>query len=269
MFNVLRDDDPHAVNAHKNAFENGRALIVLGGPSGANWQNVRDKVNPDVLIGVNGVGAVIDSLDYWLCAENMSFWHGEIARNKYGMRERAADLMKMLNSARARVRIVNRLNKPLMGDHQNIIWIKRSHIEYEDIPSFRFREYGDGLINGARMQRPDLIKDLRAGTVGLQAIHFACILGCAEIHTIGFDLCLPTSEHHWYKYPSYVADGKFFKGDPFTTYDGLNTTFFWLDTMRYLVAVEPYLELQGITWFDYSGGLLLAAGLRCSTRQVA
>ena len=263
---LLRDDEPHAVEAHKGAFDGGRALIVLGGPSGANWKELHDKMKPDVLITVNNVGTQIPDADYWICAENMNWAHKESVSNKYKMRKQARSLMHMFLNSRAKVRLVNRKSHYLLSDKNNTIKIKRSHIEVDMLPRLDFREYSEGLMNGPRMQRPDIIKDLRVGTVGLQALHFAAILGCVPIATIGFDLCF-RDRHHWYDYPmTYTQDGRFWLKDPATRAFGLDTTYFWTDTLDFLVALEPYLERQGIKWSDYSDGLLAAAGMKCATR---
>lgn len=262
---MIRDDDPQAVNMHASQYNGGRALVVLGGPSGANWEKLYDEIKPDVLIGVNGVGQQGLPLDYWLLAENLNFWHKESATNKHGMKRRAIKLLRMMSESKAKVRLVNRKNKSIMAEPGGVVWTKRSHIEYKDLPDFDFRAYGDGLMNGALMQRPKIIKNLRAGTVGLQSLHLAGILGCAEVHTIGFDLHFPAASHHWYKYPEYVQDGHYWIGDPFTKYEGLSTTWFWYDTMNFLRAAEPYMLLAGLNWKDHSGGLLKAANLRCAT----
>jgi hypothetical protein len=170
----------------------------------------------------------------------------------------------MMNAGKARVRMVNRKNKEILADTKDVVWIRRSHIEYQDLAEFDFRQYGDGFMNGALMQRPRLIQNLRAGTVGLQALHLAAILGVSKVHTIGFDLHFPEKNHHWYKYPEYVQDGHYWIGDPFTKKYGLRTTWFWYDTMMFLRSVEPYLLMAGVDWKDHSGGLLKAAGLRCA-----
>ena len=72
VYSPDRPDDPRAVMNHKDAYLGGRALVVLGGPSGARWKDLERKIKPDVVLGGNGVIMKIDSLDYWMLAENMT-----------------------------------------------------------------------------------------------------------------------------------------------------------------------------------------------------
>ena len=66
-----RYDEPEKVALHKNRFEGGKALVILGGPSGIGWKRVRYKVIPDVIITCNG-GVVVQNADYWVLGENMN-----------------------------------------------------------------------------------------------------------------------------------------------------------------------------------------------------
>jgi len=256
---VMRDDDYHVVEHHRGQFQGQTALIVLGGPSGKDWERLYEELNPDVLIGVNAVGANTDKLDFWLCTENMNYPFQQAFKGN----ERYQEMMRNFNNAKAKVRIVNKKSIGLLTFPRDVVKIQRWGREVEHLDNFTFREYGNGLINGARMQRQDRIRDLRVGTVGLQALHWAGILGVSEVHTIGFDLCYRKEDkHHWYKYPLYIQDGKYWYGDPFTTYKGIKTTWFWVDTVAYFHHILPVMERDELNWIDHSDGLLQAEGLR-------
>ena len=54
MTNPNRPDNPTAVAMHEGRYFGGRALVVLGGPSGKSWESVRDKIKPDVILTANG-----------------------------------------------------------------------------------------------------------------------------------------------------------------------------------------------------------------------
>lgn len=277
-----RRDEPHVAMSHAGAFDGGRALIVLGGPSGASWKIVRDSVKPDVLITVNGVASKIPDADYWICSENMNWAFAQSTRDGTKLQDRAMALMKMFRGGSARVRLVNRLSHHLLSDSRDTIKIKRSHIDSRMLPHFDFGSYDQtelykrfgkngegsywqGLMNGPRMQRPEIIKDIRLGTVALQALHWAGILGCSRVDTTGMDFCFPTDKHHWYTYPSYVADGRFWLHDPIAYYKGIKTHWFWVDSAEFLLEVEPIMEQQGLIWRDHSSGLLKAMGLKCAS----
>ena len=115
------------------------------------------------------------------------------------------------------------------------------------------------------MKRPEILGTLKlpVGTVGLQALHFAGILGVSEVHTIGFDLCFKEGqEHHFYKYPIYESNHYWKAETMFTKYQDVCTMFFWIDTARYLKQVEDIFERDHLKWTDHSQGLLSVFGLR-------
>ena len=247
----MRNDAPRAVMVHKDFYKGGKALLVLGGPSAVDWELLHSDLKPDVVLGANGANSIRD-LDYWLCVENMNFPSQEAEKGG----QRYIDIMDMFQITGATTRMVNRKSINLLKDRENVIPIRRSHLEVEDLKDFTFREYGEGFINGALMQRPEVGVQLRAGTVGLQLLHLAGILGVSEIHTIGYDLCLRGEEqHHWYKYPVYEPT-RFYNPQMFTSYEGYNTLWFWVDTMLFLKELEQTFDKDGIKWYDYSDGLL-------------
>ncbi len=248
---------------HANKYRGGKALIVLGGPSGKAWQSVRDELKPDVLIGVNGVNGVIPNLDYWLLMENMLRWN-KVARdgNKH-----AKELMEPVRRLGPRVRLVNKKTYRLLKNWDGALPLQRGEpqeVEHLFSGGFSLRKYGTGMWKGALMQRPDIIGDLKlpVGTVGLQALHWAGILGVSEVHTIGYDLYFPSEQaHHFYKHPLYESNYLWQSDNMFTTYQGLKTMFFWLDAAMYLKQVEGIFERDGLKWIDHSAGLLSLVGL--------
>lgn len=250
----MRNDEPRAVMVHKDFYKGGKALIVLGGPSAENWKMLRDFITPDVIIGANGSNKI--PLDYWLCVENMSF----PAKKAEEGEQRYIDIMKSFNKLGPTTRFVNRKSVQFLEDRENVIPIRRSHIE--DPAGFDFRDYGEGFINGKLMNRPEVGVPLRAGTVGLQCLHLAGILGISEIHTIGYDLMLKGS-HHWYQYPNYEPT-RFYTEQMFTTHKGAKTMWFWVDTVEYLKKVEQEFSFHGIMWKDYSDGLIQLEKLEAS-----
>jgi len=249
-----RLDDPVGVMAHAGRYAGGTALIVLGGPSAKYWQDIYDALRPDVLLGVNGVNSIIPMLDYWLCIENML---RTARRANHDLR--AKEFMEMLQRTGANVRLVNRKNMPLMRNRNDVIAVqRRGPFEADQVPAdFSFREYGPGLIKGALMKDRKAIGNLKlpVGTVGLQAIHMAGILGCAHVHTIGFDLCFKEGNHHAFKYPQYEPNNYFLPAN-FTNYEGLVTMRFWVESAEYLLAIKPMMDKVGLEWTDHSDGLL-------------
>jgi len=253
--NTTRLDDPAGVMAHAAKYLGGVALIVLGGYSGKDWQALRDRINPDVILGGNGVNQSIPNLDYWVCAENMTISHHMAQKGD----KRAIEFMRMFNHpSGAKVRLVNHKSWNYLTDTRNCIKIDRKGFDRSGIPaSFSFRAYGDGLLNGWVFERRDAIKvPTSVGTVATQLLHVAGILGVSEIHTIGIDLIQRGSDsHHWYRYPAYQPD-KFRTPGMFVEYRGFQTQLIWIETAEFLSTLPPVLERDGIEWVDHSDGLL-------------
>jgi hypothetical protein len=103
---------------------------------------------------------------------------------------------------------------------------------------------------------------VHVGTVGAQLLHMAGILGCAEVHTVGFDLMFCDNHaHHAYDYPLYKRDK--FRTDKYRVeYKGIDTQWTWIETAQWLKEIEWIFERDGLKWFDHSGGLLKAEGLK-------
>lgn len=258
----MRKDEPIAVNVHANRFPQGKVLCVLGGPSAANWQRIRDEIQPDCVIGANGANLDINNLEYWLCTENMAYPNGRALKGE----QRYIDIMKAFNTLGARVRMVNYKSTRFLEDTENVIPVQREGENdaevYSDPQTFNWREYGEGFLNGPVFGREECTRPsvrIRVGTVALQLMHLAGILGAAEIHTTGFDLCLG-NRHHWYNYPEYKPT-RFYTEQMFTEYKGRMTLWLWVDTLDYLRQLLPGMERQGIRWCDHSEGLIQAEGL--------
>jgi len=226
-----------------------KALLVLGGPSGKNWEKVRDEINPDLIFGANGANVI--PLDVWLCAENMSY----PSKMAEAGEQRYIDIMEMFQRTGPKLRYVNEKSYHLLNDKTNVLQIRRNAVDAKDLKDFTFRKYGDGLIKGDLLRHVEGMNgSLRVGTVALQLIHLAGILMADEIHTVGLDLCFKDN-HHWYTYPPYEVT-RFFTEEMFTKYMGLNTLWFWVESAEYLNKIKPVLERDGIKWTDHSGGLL-------------
>ncbi len=238
----------------RNAHEDKVALVVLGGPSAQYWKNIK----ADVIIGVNGVNDKIKDLDYWLCTENMAYPSQHIDERRY------QTIMEMFNRTGADCRLVNSKSVKFLKNKENVIAIDRIGVEKEDLHLYSFRRFEEGLINGSLLKSQGMRGAVRVGTVALQAIHLAGILGCAEVHTIGFDLFFQ-DKHHWYEYPIY-EETRFFTEDMFIDYNGIRTMWFWLETADYMKIAEDVMIRDGLDWTDHSHGLLKKEELRAASK---
>jgi hypothetical protein len=259
-----RLDDPATVAEHKDKFKDKKALIVLGGYSASDWEKLRDELHPDLIIGANGVNAIVPNLDYWLCAENMTRSNGLSKQtDSYGL-----ELMEMFHrEAGAKYKMVSHRSWGLLRDTKNCIKIRRNGRELNELGDFSFRDYGMGFLAGGISRHVEAWQkkvEIYVGTVAFQCLHLAGVLGCSEVHTIGFDLCFKEKKrHHAYQYPTYKAD-RYRTEEMFTTYKGVSTMWAWIETAQYLKAMEWMFKRDGIDWHDHSDGLLKIEGLDCT-----
>jgi len=253
--NKMSDFDK--IKEHVGKYEGGKALIVLGGESGRRWRRVFNKVKPDVVIGVNGVNTKID-LDYWIIVE------GGVCHN-----------LPSFQNTSPRYRLVHSYGFDALENFYNAIRIMRAAdidsrtqelephlLTGETRAPFDIRKYGIGLLSGDMMQNTDVLKYKRhrCGTVAVQAIHWAGILGVNQIHTVGLDLCFKKGfdgEHHWYADRQYSEENEWWDVGMFETYCGLDTSWFWIESGEYILKLNRLvLEPAGIKFVDHSNGLL-------------
>jgi len=251
------------IDRHVNRYDGGKALIVLGGQSGERWEAVAKRIKPDVVIGVNGVNAHVP-LDYWIIVE------GGTCKN-----------LSTFQDMSPLYRLVHSFGFEDLRDKTNAIQIMRvSDIdsktqELEEnllsgntrIP-FDIRKYGLGLLGGDLMKHTEALQHdwqrHRCGTVAVQAIHWAGILGVSEIHTIGLDLCFKhgfDGEHHWYPDRQYTEENKFWQKGMFFRYKRLATSWFWFESAEYILKLNRLvLEPAGIKFVDHSRGMIRKLG---------
>jgi len=264
-------DEPEKIKEHQNRFEGGKALVVLGGVSGKGWARLRDEIKPDVIISTSGATSI--PAEYWIEGENMNrAFHYAMRGNQYYKR-----FMHVFEDENpAKWRLINFQNWVAKGqsvaeyyklDQENTIKINR--IGIDDTQNFDLREYGEGLLYGWKFRKRKELgcrTDWRVGTVGTHAVHLAGILGCAEVFTIGFDLCFKNGidgKQHWYDHPEYKPDA-FRTHKVFTTYDGLETQWDWIETAEFIASLEDEFREAGLKWIDHSEGLLKKMGIWCA-----
>lgn len=247
---------------HHNRYKDGKALIVLGGYSASNWQELYDRIKPDVILGANGVNAIVPGLDYWMCAENMTRAND---LSKIGDTDSVALMDMFHRDTGAKVKLVSHRSWALLENTQNCVKIRRQGYEKNEVFDwFSFRDYGLGYLAGWTLKHKEAGVPIHVGTVAAQLLHHAGILGCAEVHTIGLDLMFRDHErHHAYPHPVYRAD-KFRKPGFRVTYKGAATQWAWVETAQFFKSIEPLFKRDGLKWTDHSDGLLKVEGLECA-----
>ncbi|MEP0814530.1 MAG: hypothetical protein HRF49_07690 [bacterium] len=259
------------------------ALIVGGGPSGRAWELLAQKIHPDIVIGVNGTILKLgDKMDYWLCIEahaNKMPWFYAPTRAKRCVMKRLWDDVPDKEDAY----LLNRdttcfsINHPFRireipySDGLKYEWVDPEWAE----SSFNIREPimdrdgGISLFQGShytdRGQVEGRLRSRDVGTVMTNAIHFAGILGCSDVYTIGLDLYFPDGEpNHWYPERDYDEFADITDVLGYATWDksmyvrqyGLRTTWWWIEAANLLKLIKPLMERQGLRWHDCSNGLI-------------
>jgi hypothetical protein len=259
-----RLDDPEEVAKHKGRYQGGVALVVLGGYSAAHWQEVRDEIKPDVIIGANGTNGMIRGLDYWLMVENLAYSRRRAAEGdpKYKA------IMEMFHrESGAKNKFVAWTSWDYLTDTTNCVRIRWQGRELDEMDDFTFRDYGSGLLAGWEQDKKEYGVAVYIGTVGAQCIHLAGILGVREVHTIGYDLMFrEAGRHHAYEYPLYCAD-KYRTPASFLEYRGVKTQQTWVETAQWWKAIEYQFDKDNLIWRDHSDGLLKLEGLKAANRS--
>jgi len=242
-----RYDDFAEIKKFKDTYKGGSALIVLGGPSVKDFDMFEARGKYDVIMCVNGgIKSFGKYSDFWMCVEaldddyDMDLVEGEVYGHKlvnFKIWHRFKDKTRMLA-----VRRGTRIRK---------------------LELWEPREYTIGLILGRDMQNTQYVNYPQpVGTVGLQCLHWAGILGCTKIDTVGWDLCFKYGLHHGYTYPPITTENRFWGKSMFITKYGLDTMWYWIETADVLIEVKKRLALFNIHWTDHSNGLLQAMGIQ-------
>lgn len=220
------------------------ALLVAGGLSAANWRELKKRVKPDIVIGVNG--AVQDAgseLDFWVTTETTS-----ALRTEWIMDECPKHRIHNWKCQTAPIQRLDTEGKWVETDlripsNDKTYWLARVEVH----PGFLLRDYGLGLIMGPYGHHLGSY----ITSVSLQAFHLACLLGCWQVHTVGLDFCVPAVEGDHHFYPDQQIAAK-----RLIPWKGVQTLRVWLELVRWWKEkIRPMCAQEGIEWTEHSGGL--------------
>lgn len=249
---------------------NSVVLLIGGGISGRRWKRLRRKIKPDYIIGINGViGVIPDVLDVWVCCDNRAHKMPWFNTPTSALRFISAKIVRHAINPRRAIPIIQNIDWFNL-DNADIRLIEKPHGQYDIEPlntgalSIRvprntntFSVKHSGLTAGliiTKRGNAGKLKPRSVGTTMLQALHVCGILGCAQVHTIGFDLCV-RNKTHWYESPSEA-----WHDSMYLNHYGCATTWLWLETAALWEALRPLWAMQHLDWFDHSDGLLQARG---------
>lgn len=233
----------------KNKYKDKSALIIGTGHSTKNLVQyksiLRDKF--DVIIGLNFSTRDFESqLHFHMVLEkNPALVYNSMKQDTYRL-----DLPRILNW-----KSINKFPKDI-----NAIKATRSNFEGD----CNIREYSANSSEGFLIG-PLGNKKLSIGSVSLNALHFACILGCSKVYMIGADLMFKDQYDHYYPDNHYrKSKTKLANRSPIITikHSGkeYKTTKFFEESSKYIdTIINTKCRPLGIEVFDFSDGLISSA----------
>ncbi len=240
-----------------------RVLIVGTGPSGKTVLPYDDRLHDkwDIVIGLNGSVEHLRNLDYFLSVESKAhLW------DWYGFRTDPRVIRCVSESG---ARLAEESGFP--DDQPNYFLIRHVYQTPFDIRHYRNPEGEEGLVVG-----PPGETGLGPGTVTMQAIHFAGLLGARTIHVIGADLHFKAGTQHFYgenEYGTETVEGKRYhrldvehRLNPIVevrhpeTGEIVETTLHFRESSEFIDSVVRHvLPAAGIELTDFSHGLISTA----------
>lgn len=224
------------------------ALIIGTGPSTELLVKYKDQLRCKfgVIIGLNfATNDFEDILDYHMIMEkDPDRAYTEMHRERKRFRD---DLPRILNW-----KTLDKFPQDL-----NIYKAVRTNFGFKhDIEKYNHNGC-EGLLVG-----PQDPKGLSSGTVMLNAMHFACIMGCVDIYMIGADLMFKGANDHYYPDNNFYrkSQTKPANRSPIvkTKYKGkdVETTEFFVYSAKYIDEIVDQCKKLDIDVYDFSDGLL-------------
>lgn len=240
-----------------------RVLIVGAGPSAKRVLPYDGRLHEkwDVVIGLNGSVEHLRELDYFLSVESKAYlW------DWYHFRTDPRIVRCVSESG---VRLAEEAGRP---DNQPAYYLLR-HVYEQPVD---IRRYVNGAGEEGLLVGPRGETGLGRGTVTLQAIHFAALLGAGTIHVIGADMHFKPGSQHFYggnEYGTEVVDGKRYhrldvdhRLNPIVevrhpeTGEVVESTLHFKESAEYIdEVIRTVLPPAGIELVDFSHGLISAA----------
>ena len=244
-----------SVDGFKNKHVGGKILIVGCGNSAAKLIPYKNKVHSyfDAVIGANKAFVEFDSImDYHLVTEKIT----EITKDLFA---------KILNTGNFNVNIPRMINfkglRYFDTNKYNIFPITRGkHNGNVDLRLYN-KIHPDGSTTAGFLSGHPGSDGFSLGTVMLQAMHLACILGSSDIYIIGADMVFKNNYDHFYNdriYRDKIAK----KGNQhkIVKVGDLESTRYFVESAKFLddfIANEC--SKANINIYDFSDGLITKA----------
>lgn len=240
-----------------------RILVVATGPSAEQVVPFDAHLHEryDVVVALNGSVSRIEHLDYFLSVESQAhlwdWYHHPVP----------PQVQRCV--AESGLRLAREGGRPDAQADRSLLHLRHVYLTPPDIRHYCNADGEEGLLVGPRGSTR-----LGRGTVSLQAIHFASLLGAAEIHLIGADLHFRGPVQHFYgenEYGTHEVDGKRYHAldvekrmNPIEfavhprTGETVETTLHFKESAEYIDEVAgTLLPDAGVRLVDFSDGLLM------------
>ena len=239
-----------------------RILVVATGPSAKQVIPFDARLHEryDVVVALNGSVAHLEHIDYFVSVESQAHlwdWY------HYPLPETVQRCV-----SESGIRLARESGRPDDQAERSLVHLRHVYNTPVDIRHYRNLDGEEGLLVGPRGETR-----LGRGTVSLQALHFASILGASEIHLIGADLHFRGPVQHFYgqnEYGTHEVDGKRYHALDVKTRMNpvevmrhprtgaqVETTLHFKESAEYIdEVVATVLPAAGVTVVDFSDGLL-------------
>ena len=241
-----------------------RILVIATGPSAKEVLPFDARLHEryDVVVGLNGSVTMVENIDYFLSVESKAYlwdWY------HHPLPPRVVRCV-----SESGLRFAEDEGRPDAQADRSLLLLRHVYEHEPDIRRYRNAAGEEGILVGPRG-----VSGLGRGTVTLQAIHFASMLGASEIHLIGADLHFRGPIQHFYgqhEYGTHEVDGKRYhkldiekRMNPVETTTHprsgatVESTLHFVESAGYIDdVVRRVLPPAGISVVDFSDGLLAA-----------
>lgn len=235
------------------------ALVIGSGPSTSKileYKNVL-KEKFDLVLGVNRtIRDFEDVMDYHIVMEKKPL---SIVNDMYSFGYKR-DLPRIIN-----YKAIKHFPKDI-----NIIKARREYFN----GNFSLRHYKkgnkEGLLENWNKKKVEknygLASAIYSGTVAMQAVHFACILGCRDIYLIGTELMFDGYYDHYYKDRHYrdlvtpeFSRSKLMEVKGPEDKKVLTNSAFYRSAKFFDKVIKNHAPKAGVTFYDFSNGLISKA----------
>jgi len=240
-------------DSFKNKFLEMKCLIIGTGPSTSNLIEYKDKIKEkfDVIIGVNFATKDFEQyMDFHVVSEKNPF-------NIY------MDMNK--NSSKNRKDLVRVFNwKTIHKYPKNLTYVKMTRNYFDGDIDIRNYRHKSGKTEGLLVGPISKDDGLSVGTVILQALHLACILGCNDIYLSGADLIFSEEYDHYYKDRLYRDNAHRDWQTPIIEIEHNNKKYktmrMWRDSAKYInTVISTQCKQAGISIYSFSDGIITDA----------